>query len=407
MYVQRTISDLMLRAWKHSPVILLQGARQTGKSTLIRHLIAARKVAKYATLDDLATFSAVKNDPVGFLQGAGEHLAIDEVQRVPELFLAIKHMVDEKRRPGKYLLTGSANVMLLPKIADSLTGRMDVFTLYPFAVSELHKKQRSIIDMFFAPGMPFTNVNKRMNLNQLLTTGGFPEMLRRKEGPLRRQWFSSYLAGIINRDMRDISNISGLSDMPKLIRIIASRVGSLANFSEYGRTAGIPETTFRRYLSLFVNTFLISLLQPYSGNLSSRLVKSPKLYFNDTALLCYLLGTDAASCEKTPFYGALVANFVYSEILKHLSWSKSAVSCYFYRTAKGVEVDFVLERSDQKIVGIEIKAGHTPTSKMFNNLRTLRTTYPDQFHRGILLYHGTDVIPFDKDLFAVPISAVV
>jgi len=335
--IKRKITYKLLRALSDSPVVLLHGARQTGKSTLIKYLTETGYPAKYLTFDDTGILSAAQNNPVDFLQAYSGKLAIDEVQKVPEIFPAIKSVVDKNRKAGRFILTGSSNVLLLPKISESLAGRIEILNLFPLSQSEITGAEKNFVDEIFKRNYPLPQVTGKGNdLIKRITTGGFPEMLTRKSKERQSAWFNSYITTILQRDVRDISNIEKLSEMPNLLKLFASRAGTLLNFAEFSRSSAIPQTTFKRYTSLFEAIFMIHLLPAWSVNISKRLIKAPKLYLSDTGLLSHLTAFDAGKKKLEPMlWGRVLENFVLLELVKQASWSRQFLSLYHFRTTSG------------------------------------------------------------------------
>ena len=406
--IERKINKKLLEALSDTPVILLHGARQTGKSTLIKNLIKRKYDAKYLTFDDAGILSAAQNSPDDFLTAYDGNIALDEVQRVPELFPAIKNSVDKKRKSGKFLLTGSANVLLIPKISESLAGRMEILTLYPFSQSEIEGTSGNFIDEIFIKNytLPKTS-GGQSNLVSRAVAGGYPEMLSRKGKDRRDAWFKSYITAILQRDVRDISNIEKLNELPKLLKLFASRAGTLLNFAEFSRSAAIPQTTLKRYTALLEAIFMIYLLPSWSGNLSKRLIKTPKLYLGDTGLLSHLIDFDETRKNSDPMlWGRILENFVLMELVKQASWSKFNLSLFHYRSAGGQEIDFVIERSDGSIICIEVKASSKVDSAMFKHMKTFADEVGEKFMRGIIFYTGNDPIPFSKNLIALPVEVL-
>src|SRR3990167_9117395 len=289
--IKRHITARVLEALADTPVVLLNGPRQAGKSTLAQEVAWHKHPARYLTLDDATTLAAARNDPQGFLAGFVGPVVIDEIQRAPELFLAIKTQVDRDRRPGRFLLTGSADVLLLPHLAESLAGRMEILTLWPFSQGEIEKNQEGFIDAVFSPAIPQQHSRfQRSEWIQKVLRGGFPEVLGRQTESRQAAWFGSYITTILQRDVRDITHIEGLTALPRLFALLAARAASLINFSEISRTSTIPQSTLKRYMTILETTFLLQTLPAWSGNLSKRLVKAPKLVIGDTGLMSYLLG---------------------------------------------------------------------------------------------------------------------
>lgn len=404
--IERTMAPRLRTALADTPVVLLHGARQTGKSTLVRMLAEERGMA-YATLDEAVHLAAAQRDPDAFLDGFERPLVIDEVQRVPELLRAIKVRVDRDRVPGMYLLTGSANTMLLPRVAESLAGRIEVLTLHPFTQSELRGTRGAVIDQLYA-ARPTWQEGTSLDpaaLAGMLCTGGYPEAVGRRHDDRRTAWFQSYVTTILQRDVRDISNIEGLTALPRLLELLAARTGGLSNLASLAGDAGMPQTTLRRYLALLMTTFLVAELPPWSRNLGLRMVRTPKLYIADPGLAAALLHMAPARFDLQPVLrGALLETFVHAELQRLISWSATHPRLYFLRTHNGSEVDFLLERGDGQIVAIELKAASTVHPIDFRALEQLRDALGPTFIRGILLYTGSERIPFGKQLAAHPLS---
>jgi predicted AAA+ superfamily ATPase len=405
----RNITPKIVEALADTPVVMLNGARQTGKSTLAKSLIGAKQIEHYVTLDDATAFAAAKHDPTGFISGLGEATVIDEIQRAPELFVAIKADVDRNRTPGRYLLTGSANVLLLPRLSESLAGRMEIFTLWPLSQGEFAGVREMFIDMLFSEKLPSSepiSADTKTTLIERAVRGGYPEAAARSSESRRRAWFSSYVTTILQRDVRDIANIDGLTAMPRLLAMIATRSPSLLNYSEFSRTTGLPQSTLKRYMTLFETIFMIDLLPAWYSNLGKRLVKTAKLVMNDTGLLSTLLAVDAARLENTPLRGAVIENFVIMELRKQISWSDTRPAMLHYRTQTGREVDVVLEDMAGRVVGIEIKSAKSVGGQDFSGLKSLAEASGNNFLRGIVLYSGSEMVSFGSNLFAMPIDSL-
>ncbi len=406
---RRNLTPQILTALRDTPVVYLQGPRQAGKSTLAQALRDHGHNADYFTLDEAATLAAAQSDPDGFVAGLPERVILDEVQRVPELFRAIKRSVDTKRKPGRFLLTGSAQVLVLPKLSESLAGRMEVLTLWPFSQGEIAGRTEGFVDACFAgefkPGA-FRDTSWP-SLAGRIVEGGYPEMLARTDAARRQAWFSSYVTTILERDVRDLANVSGLRDLPRLLRLAASRAMGLLNFADLSRDAAMPQTTLQRYWALFEATFLVRALPPWHANLGLRLVKTPKVVLGDTGLLCHLLGLDAARLQADDLMtGAALECFVAGELTKQISWSETRPGLFHYRTHAQQEVDFVLEDARGRLVGIEVKKTASPTSSDFKGLRHLSEQTGGKFLRGVLLYTGSTSVAFGPNLHAVPVGAL-
>jgi predicted AAA+ superfamily ATPase len=409
MLYPRNIKIELLESVQNSPVLLITGARQTGKSTLAQGLFKSTSRPSYITLDDITSLGLAKTSPKMFLQGLDERVIIDEVQRAPELFLSIKEAVDKKRQAGNYILTGSSNVLTLPKLSDSLAGRMEIHTIWPLSQGELKGRQECFIDMLFqAEKIPQVTTIKLPQLLDMLIKGGYPSALQRNTQKLRDNWFQGYLTSIVERDIRELSEIEKLTELPDLLSLIASRSGGTANLADLSRSLGLPYMTLKRYLSLLEAVYLVVPLNAWSNNLGKRLVKAPKLYINDSGLLCYLLHRDSKALQNDrSLLGLVFENFVFMELLKQVSWSAIRPRLYHFRTTDTRhEVDFVLESSDGRIVGIECKASANVDQNSFKGLRALAEQAGNKLHRGIVIYTGSNTLMFDENLFAIPVSAL-
>jgi predicted AAA+ superfamily ATPase len=421
----RKITPHLRDALDDSPVVLINGARQTGKTTLAQQFVSSpaplfpdrapgRKAVPdpasartYLTLDDSTVLAAAKADAAGFIAGLTGPVVIDEVQHAPELFPAIKATVDRDRRPGRFLLTGSANVLLLSKLSESLAGRMEILTLWPLAQAEIEGTRSSVVDLLFSdtlPTGPLPAVGREELIRRLLN-GGYPEPLTRKSETRRRAWFSSYLTTILQRDVRDIANIEGLSSLPRLLALLASRTASLLNLSDVSTAVKLPYATLYRYMAVLEATFLVQQLPAWSTNLGTRLVKTPKLLLNDTGLAGSLLGLDAGRLAvDTTLIRPLLETLVAMELKKDAGWSQTQPNLFHYRTHARQEVDIVLESAAGQIVGVEVKAAASVSSSDFNGLRSLAGVAGERFGQGVLLYTGEKTVPFSERLHAVPLS---
>ena len=300
--IQRNLTRQLLQALSDNPVVLLNGARQSGKSTLARQLISEAHPARYLTLDDATVLEAAKSDPTGFISGLEGPVVIDEVQRAPGLFLAIKAEVDRQRHPGRFLLTGSADVFLLPEpYQNRWPGRMEVLTLWPFSQGEIDGMREGFIDAVFDnERLSFSDSSSRADIFSRAISGGFPEVIQRENWERRRAWFGSYVTTILQRDVRDLANIEGLTALPRLLGLLATRATATLNLAELSRGTGVAQTTLRRYLTLLEATFLIHNLLPWLSNIGKRLVKSPKLLISDTGLLSYESGITVERLQNEP-----------------------------------------------------------------------------------------------------------
>lgn len=405
---RRLIGKKLKAALADTRVVLLNGARQTGKSTLAQE-VAAQRGGQYLTLDDPATAGLARSDPSALVRGAGTFMVIDEAQLAPALFPAIKRVVDADGRPGRFLLTGSANVFLLPRLSESLAGRMEILALHPLSQGELAGNKVNLVDALFgaAPWRVGSLSLDRVGVCRRVIAGGFPEAVARSPGERRDTWFRSYIASLLQRDVRDLANIDRLTDMPRLLGLLAARSSALVNMAEVSRAAGIAHSTLRRYLALLEATFIFQPLPAWSANIGKRFVKSPKIHLLDSGLAAHLRGdADASALARSPNLGPLLETFVVQEVRKLLGWSRHGAMAYHFRTAAGQEVDLVLEAPGQRIAGIEIKASANVNQGDFSGLRALAEAGGDKFVRGVVLYLGEQRLRFADNLWALPISAL-
>lgn len=406
----RHLKRPLLAALADTPVVTLVGARQTGKSTLVQALAADDHPASYVTLDDSTTLASAHADPAGFLAAHPGPLVIDEIQHAPGLLPAIKAEVDQRRDRGRYLLTGSANVLLLPKLSESLAGRMEVLTLWPLAQSEIERRAGNLVDELFAATPPSRHVGAvggRRAVVERALRGGFPEAVLREDPARRRAWFDSYITTILQRDVRNLARIDSLMALPRLLALIAARAPAPVNAADLGRAAGIPLTTLRRYLALLELVFLVVSVPAWSRNRSKRLVRTPRLALADTGLLAHLAGWTAAGLDHDPTAaGPLLENFVLMEAARLASWSRRKPKLFHFRTHGGHEVDAVLEDDEGRIVGLEIKASVSVSAADFRGLDALRAAAGNRFHRGVVLYAGRETFSFGHGTWAMPIDSL-
>jgi len=405
----RHIAGNLLQALEDTPAVLVNGARQTGKSTLVQSTLLLKRGRQYLTFDDPGVLAAAKRDPNGFIAGLNTAVTLDEVQHVPELFPVIKAAIDRKREAGRFLLAGSANVLLLPKLSESLAGRLELLTLWPFSQGEMKGIREGFIDALFSKQPVWTSGAageiRREELFETILAGGYPLAVARHTGARRKAWFQSYLTTILQRDVRDLAHVADVTALPRLLGVVAARAGGLLNFADLSRTLALPQTTLKRYFALLEATFLVQLLRPWSSNLGQRLIQTPKVYLDDTGLLAQLTGL---TVERLKVDGALAGgvleNFVLMELRKQSAWSESQPEFFFWRTAAGQEVDIVLEDSAGRLVGIEIKAGATLAGSDVRGLQAMATATGKRWVRGVVLYTGTEVIPFAANLYGLPVS---
>ncbi len=391
-----------------SPVVLIQGPRQCGKSTLALS-VGARLGYTYFSFDDEVLRKAALADPAGFIDDLPARATLDEIQRVPALFTALKAAVDRQRTPGRFLLTGSAQVLLLPQLADSLAGRMAIIRLHPLAQCELARQPGAWVDALFEGGMGLRRVERlKLDLAERIVAGGFPAALARPAARRRTAWYRDYVEALIQRDVRDLARVSSLEVMPRLLAASAAQTAQLFNASSLASPFQVSRPTIADYVTLLERVFLLERLPPWHSNRLSRLIKTPKLHLGDTGLACALLGVDAAALHQDrPLLGHLLETFVFQELRRQAAAQPDAHSFFHFRDKDGAEVDIVIERGTQQIVGVEVKASATVTEADFKGLRKLRDAAGPRFAGGVVLYDGeTSGVHFDKQMQAVSISAL-
>ena len=404
---QRNLEPAFRAALADTPVVLVVGARQVGKSTLIRQVIEAGYPATYLTLDDLTTLNAARSDPSGFIGGLDGPVAIDEIQRVPDLLLAIKAAVDRERTPGRFILTGSANVMALPRVSDTLVGRIQVLRLRTLSQGEIGGTTEGFVDRSFEPTPLFTfEPTSRADLADRIVDGGYPEALGRT--PVRRRaWFDAYLTTILQRDVRDVSRIDDLTSLPRLLSLLAARSAGLLNTSEVSRSLGMPLTTVQRHVALLEAIMLFEPIPAWSANLGRRLARAPKVTLTDTGLAASLRGVSAERLVAEPDQlGPLLESLVATELRRQLSWSATGATLFHYRDHSGGEVDLILEDRAGRVVAIEVKSAASVGAADTRSLRHLADALGNRFVRGIVLYTGDQVVPFAPRVLAVPVWAL-
>jgi predicted AAA+ superfamily ATPase len=399
-----------MEALKDTSVILINGARQAGKSTLCRQLVEDGVFkGQVMTMDDPTTLAAAKADPLSFLRELSQHAIIDEVQRAPELFLSIKKLVDENRKERRLILTGSADVMTLPQVADSLAGRIEIHQLWPLSQTEIGRKSSNFLHTLVAPeGRFHSHKSQWRNIIEAVRAGGYPEALIREGENRKAKWFESYIAAVLQKDIRNLANIEGLTQIPNVLQLIGTRVGSTVNLSDIARLSGVKNTTLQRYMALLEHVFLIVKIPAWTPNIEGQFVKSPKIFLNDTGLLCHLRGegVDSLLGNRTTA-GAFLENFIVMEIIKQLGWSSLFLKPYHFSTHKGAEVDLILEDRKKHLYGIEIKSTASVSQSDFNGLKKLGEIAGKRFKRGIVLYGGDQVVGgFGENLQAVPIPVL-
>lgn len=397
----------LIEALADSPVVLLHGPRQCGKTTLAR-LVGGRLGFTYITFDDDVARQGAEADPAGFIDSLPGPAILDEIQRVPGLFTALKATIDRRREPGRFLLTGSANVLLVPHLADSLAGRMEILRLYPLAQTELARRESTFLSNLMN-GAFKTRRSPRLagELAERVAAGGYPAALARSSGRRRATWYRDYLDAIVQRDIRDLARIGALDTLPRLLALTAGQTARLLNVSELAAPFSVSRPTIRDYVTLLERVFLLEELPPWHSNRLSRLVKTPKLHLGDTGLACALIGVDssALNADRT-LLGQLLETFVFQELRRQGSWYDDPLSFFHFRDRDDFEVDMVIERGSRSVAGVEVKASATVTAADFRGLRKLKDAAGSGFVCGAVLYDGETTVSFGDGLFAVPIRAL-
>jgi predicted AAA+ superfamily ATPase len=407
MIYPRYLKNRLLHAFKVSPVTLLIGPRQSGKTTLMKE-VCKELGMQYITFDTLKQLMAAQDDPEGFVGALSKPVILDEIQRVPEIVLPIKLVVDEERIPGFFGLTGSANPLVAPKLNDSLAGRMFILHMWPLSMSEIHKKQSRFLKLVFDPAATFSEGADwgRDKMVEVFTAGGYPDAIN-LDPVTRDQWYDNLLTTILERDVKDITDIARPRDLAKILNILAARTSNLLNISELSRTSSIPYTTLNHYMALLEALFLVVRLPAWHMNRTKRLIKMPKLHFCDTGLLVNQLRIGREFIlENGRLLGFLLENFIFLELKKLSSWALHPIELYHFRTQTGAEVDIILEDRAGRVVGIEVKASETISLDDWKGMDVLGEEVGDKMVRGIILYLGKEVVAFRKDRLALPLSAL-
>ena len=401
----RLIGQRIAEAMADTPVVLLAGPRQAGKTTLVRQISDDGR--RYLTLDDELTLLSAREDPVGMIRSL-DSAVIDEIQRAPALRLAIIKSVDEDRRPGRFLLTGSANLMALPTVADSLAGRMETLLLLPLSQSEIEGQSANWLDSVFSGRIPQPTAQAHsVDLVDRVLRGGYPEAISRPTSRRRIAWARQYLDALLQRDVRDISGIEKLDQLPRFLRALAQTAGQMCNYTQLGGQVGLDSKTAAKYVGVFEQIFLLRRVDVWARNRLNRVVKTAKLQFIDSGLLATLLDltADEVQRDRTRF-GNVLESFVFGELLKATTTADADYGLMYYRDADKVEVDVVIENALGQLVGVEVKASATVNERDLRGLRKLSALAGDQFKMGVLLYDGDETLPLGDNIWAAPLSTL-
>lgn len=418
--IKRHITSFVKQSLKDFSAVLIIGARQVGKSTVVKQLYDEGIFKSYITLDDISQLEAVTNDPHGFIKNASYPLAIDEIQRVPDLLKAIKKSIDEDKRPGRFLLTGSANIFSYPGVSESLAGRVDIIHLEGLSLGEILNQNNPssfILDIFSGATIPelkdkwtkeleYKPKINNQSLNEYIFYGGFPEVVLKKQERFRERWFSSYQSAYIERDVRNINKFLDVVSFAKLFRLIGLQSGNLLNQKNLSIEIGLDQRTISRYLEILETTFQVNQLTPWFSNTRKRLIKTSKIYMNDSGYASYLNGiTSPNLLLNSPYYGTIFETWLWAELRKILTLT-TGIEQAFYRTHLGKEVDFLLYKGDV-FCGIECKATETIQSRHFMGLKDLSEALAPQIMHGIILYNGDEIISFSDKFLALPIKCII
>ncbi|MDE0039341.1 MAG: ATP-binding protein [Gammaproteobacteria bacterium] len=401
---ERHVAPFLQEALQDSPAVLIHGPRQCGKSTLALQ-VGRRAGYDYISFDDDVARLAAMDDPAGFVSDLPDGVIIDEVQHVPDLFSTLKLMIDRRREPGRFLLTGSSNLLLLPALADSLAGRMQVLRLHPLSQTELARRRPEFLDALFARNLEARTATRLgSELADRIVAGGYPPALLRPAGRRRANWYIDYVDAVVQRDVRDLARISAFDVLPQMLRLAAAQTSSLFNLSALGAPFRQTLPTITDYFALLERVFLVHRLPPWHNNRTSRLVKAPKLHVADTGVACALLGADAATLrDDRQLLGQLLETFVLQELRCQAACHPHPLAFFHYRDKDKVEVDIVIDAGSRGLAGVEVKAGATVRKDDFRGLRKLQRSEPGRFVAGVVLYDGEMCASFGEGLYAVPI----
>lgn len=393
---KRTLDNMLKIALATFPVVLLNGARQVGKSTL-----ALEKFQNYLTFDDGELRLYAKENPKGFLKNLELPICLDEIQKVPTLLEYIKMHIDANRKNGDFLLTGSSNVLDHKESKDTLAGRLCELRLHPLSSKEKNDKpDENIIEKLLNRDFKLPKKEYSDEVIKHILDGGYPEILE-LEGLSKELWFKSYIATYIERDARDLADIRDIDSFIKFVNILASRSGTILNKSSLSNDIGIKDVTTDNYLSIISRIYQATLLKPYFINIGKQFVKSPKVFFNDTGVLCSLLRINTKEqLLSSPYSGQVFETYVFCELQKHLSYLQKSAQMFHYRTNDKKEIDFIIE-ADNELLALEVKQSSSVTKDDFKHIIDLQNRY-DKKCLGMVFYNGDMVVEFSDDLVAIP-----
>jgi len=405
MYFERDLAPTLLKALKNMPVVAITGLRQTGKTTFLQHQFPS-EARRFITFDDFAQLSAAKSDPDHFVN-SDEPLTIDEAHKCPEIFTAIKRVVDRRRKPGQFLLSGSANFRLLRGITESLAGRSIYFQMHPFSRREIDRQvgEQPFLERFFEKRqIPKHKEFKPIEPEEILK-GGMPTVCL-GDVEDRTFWFKGYEQTYLERDIREISQIENIVDYRNLLYLVCLRSGQILNVSQLGRDAKLTSATTSRYVSLLETSFVISKLNPYLRNRASRLIKSPKVYISDSGLACFMVGIDNFRMDyQEPLLGALFETYVTQNLFAIINTRWKEAQLYFWGIQGRNEVDFIIEVG-RNCLAIEVKSSARWQKRDLSGLEAFLAAAPHCV-AGVLCYNGTEAVRLGEKLWALPLGLVL
>ena len=411
-----------------SPAVLIHGPRQCGKTTLARMVVQPNNMQRtgglvmrreneeplewdsdnYVTFDDDVARESAESDPIGFVNDLPHGVILDEVQRAPSIFTALKVAIDRDRTPGRFLLTGSSHVLLVPQVSDSLAGRMEIIRLHPLAQCELSRRLPTFLDRLFSgafkapplPGSPDRLVDR-------IAAGGFPAALARLTDGRRHNWYLNYVETQLQRDVRDIARIADHEAMARLLGVAAAQTARLYNLLDLSSAFSLSRPTLAKYVEILERIFLLDRIPAWHNNRLRRTVKAPKLHVGDTGIGCAVIGAKSESLQKDrDLIGQYLESFVYQELKRQSSWFGEPLRFFHYRDKDMNEVDLVIEKGSIAVAGVEVKASSTVRDADFRGLRKLKDAAGDRFAGGVVLYDGERCWSFGEGLSAVPIRSL-